>query len=72
MQGIKVTKLRLASHAARDLYGTVLGKEDPISNKLIRMAHTSGSQEARAVHHMGKTTLANMTSGELGVIWEEY
>ena len=75
IHGIKVTNLCLARHTARSLYGTkhipVFGKEDPIRLKIIRRAQMAGPQDLRAVHHMQKTNMANVTSWEMGVIWKE-
>ena len=74
VHGIKVTNLRLASHTARELYGTkhlpILGVDDPIRTKFIRRAHTTDSTGSRGTHQFGKTTLANLMSGEMGIIWE--
>ena len=72
---ISVTDLRLASHTARSLFGTkhlpILGTNDPIRTKLMRRAHNVGPEGNRGTHQFGKTTLANVISGELGVIWEK-
>ena len=73
IQGNRTTNLRLASHTARSLHGTrhilILGREDPLRMKVMRKAHMAGLQALRAVHHLQKTTMANVTSGEAGVIW---
>ena len=70
---LKVTNLRLASHTARALYGTkhlpVLGREDPIRIEIIRRAHTSGPLGVRTIHHYYP---GNLTSREMGVIWEDF
>ena len=38
----------------------------------MRMAHLAGPQVHRAVHNLQKTTMANVTSGELGVVRRDY
>ena len=72
---IKVTDLCLASHTARSLFGTkhlpILDTDDPIRAKFICRAHTLGPGGSRGTHQFGKTTLANVISGEIGVIWEK-
>ena len=69
-----VTNLRLASHTARELYGTKhlpnLGVDDPIRAKFMLRAHTTDSTGSSGTHQFGKTTLANLMSGEMGIIWE--
>ena len=76
IQGIQTTNLRLASHTARSLYGTkyipILGEEDPLKEKVLRKAHLAGPQVLRSVHHLQKTTMVNVTSWELGVVWRDY
>ena len=76
VQGIQTTNLRLASHTARSLYGTkyirILGRKDPLKEKVMRRAHLAGPQVLRSVHNLQKTTMANVTSGELGVVWRDY
>ena len=48
VQGIQTTNLRLASHTARSLYGTkyipILGRKDPLKEKVMRKAHLAGPQ----------------------------
>ena len=65
IQGIQTTNLRLASHTARSLFGTkyipILGRKDPLKEKVMRMAHLAGPQAHRAVHNLQKTTMANVT-----------
>ena len=65
VQGIQTTNLRLASHTARSLYGTkyirILGRKDPLKEKVMRRAHLAGPQVLRSVHNLQKTTMANVT-----------
>ena len=76
IQGIQTTNLRLASHTARSLFGTkyipILGRKDPLKEKVMRMAHLAGSQAHRAVHNLQKNTMANVTSGEVWVVLRDY
>ena len=76
IHSIKVTNLRLASYSARSLYGTnhlpILGTDDPIKTKFMRRAHTMGPEGTRGTHQFGKTTFANVISGEIGVKWLKY
>ena len=76
VQGIQTNNLRLASHTARSLYGTkyipILGRKDPLKEKVMRRAHLAGPQVLRSLHNLQKTTMANVTSGELGAVWRDY
>ena len=75
IQGIQTTNLRLASHTARSLYGTkyipILERKNPLKKKLMRKAHFTGPQVLRSVHNLQKTTMAKVTSGELGTVWRD-
>ena len=75
IHSISVTDLRLASHTARSLFGTkhlpILGTDDPIKAKFMRRAHTMRPEGTRGTHQLGKTALANVILGYVGVIWEK-
>ena len=74
IQGVKTMSLRLQSHTARELYGTrflpVLGSEDPLRYKVIRMGHELGPGTNRRTHNLEKTTSANLLRGQMGVTWK--
>ena len=71
---IKVLELRLESSTARSLFGTkyipVLGTDDPLRTQLMRRAHEMHSGASREIHHLEKTTIANLVSGQVGVTWK--
>merc|ERR1711888_437089 len=70
IHGIKVMTLRLQSNTARELFGTkflpVIGGNDPIRTQLLRSAHQPELGAGRAMHHLEKTTLANLVRGATG------
>ena len=74
IHNIKVMTLRLQSNTARELFGTkflpVIGGNDPIRTQLLRSAHQPELGPGRAMHHLEKTTLANLVRGATGVTWK--
>ena len=75
IQGVKTMSLRLQSHTARELHGTrflpVLGSEDPLRYKVIRMGHDLGPGTNRRTHNLEKTTSANLLRGQMGSLGKQ-
>ena len=72
---IKTLELRLQSSTARSLFGTrylpVLGSDDPLRVQLMRRAHKLNLTASKEMHHLEKTTIAHLVSGQVGVTWKK-
>ena len=75
LHGIKCMSLRLASKDAKEIFNAnqlpSLDSRDDIVQKLIREYHQVSINFCRITHFNKKTTMQNLTRGEVGIAWRK-